>query len=1105
MADSKIVFDKLILEGFGPYKEPSIFVFNEGINRFVAENETGKTSMMAGVIATLFGLTHRVNAVSAFNLERFRNWNQPSACKGCLFLRSGGIEYKIQRDFDNHQVAIWQIGNENIKEKCLVEGAHNPQARKPLKLYDEKLNEILGFSSQDLFEDIFFVAQPLPEVGQISSNLQGLLSGGSGASFSDILESLSSDLKRITKYTGPNHRGITARNMGKDGELESTEHEMVRISELLSSAQQDVDQLLTVRNDIRDLEDKSRIVREEIDKKDKTLAAWSSWNNCKKDYEISAAKRDALKFAHASLSKSISELEQITNALALNYPEFERADSNTEDILRSMMNLKTFISKASETVESLRIEIEAKEQENAGCNKFLEGHSSWKELGEDPVGKVRMAQKNSQKCIRDWNNFQDDLKVSREISEQLNSTYTVFEQAAPEAIEKLKGYEQFKTKIEFEILDAERDLKSGEVKIEVFTDKQKKHAEINLEFADFTEETKVALEQKWKFLKDKRELEREMDNFSEKKTVPAALRFGSGSALSIIAFLAIGTGNLIMLLMGIVLAFLVGVAASTVIYKLLAKKELSPKETKRQEIESLLRKISDLDKALGKYANMDDMDLVQLMEKMRRFKDEQKTLEVEKQEIDKIDLQKLSVDLQAIKDRKKEYEDVISKLLNAYPKPMDAYEEWKSASQNLERINKNTEDFSRNHFGCVVSEIEKKKATESMPENQWNELAEILNLLNYDNKLKSIVSLRDLIERTKELSTQWWEQKTADAAQYAEQTKRAVKSRDDINRINESLAVETEKYDKLTVENAAMEEEMKSILEVHSNDPEEALKKLKKFEGEKKRINDKETEIQILLRQFKVEDIEQLNKSLGLSEDEVHSSMNNWKNHINKFPGLPDISEAGKAEAIQSRIEEIRKSITTLKDEVNLAGEELRSRNQVLGRLEGANPINIAIAELEKQELVMRKENLELQADALALAYREMDAAIKDFNQSYQTRLEEKATDYFSNISNNMDRQITLDDQLNIGIEERGRKIPLDSLSRGAKDQMYLSLRFAIADLITEDYKLPFVFDDSFTNTDEIRLERIRTMLEKQKENRQFFILAHSDYYNGWGDAIRVE
>lgn len=161
-------------------------------------------------------------------------------------------------------------------------------------------------------------------------------------------------------------------------------------------------------------------------------------------------------------------------------------------------------------------------------------------------------------------------------------------------------------------------------------------------------------------------------------------------------------------------------------------------------------------------------------------------------------------------------------------------------------------------------------------------------------------------------------------------------------------------------------------------------------------------------------------------------------------------------------------------------------------------------SEVELQELKEEQGSLEQQADALTLAYQELGAAIDEYSQTYQQRLEEKATRYFQNISGVNERRIALDERLNLGIIENGRPIAPEYLSKGARDQMYLSLRFAVADLLAANVKLPLIFDDPFTGSDMERLARIRQILTEQSAERQFFILAHAEHYIDWGEGIVI-
>ncbi|NLZ28318.1 MAG: hypothetical protein GX887_05060, partial [Firmicutes bacterium] len=97
-----------------------------------------------------------------------------------------------------------------------------------------------------------------------------------------------------------------------------------------------------------------------------------------------------------------------------------------------------------------------------------------------------------------------------------------------------------------------------------------------------------------------------------------------------------------------------------------------------------------------------------------------------------------------------------------------------------------------------------------------------------------------------------------------------------------------------------------------------------------------------------------------------------------------------------------------------------------------------------------------------------------------------------------------MDKGFNIGVIEDGRECSVEQLSKGARDQLYLSLRFALADMLAENMRLPLIFDDPFTGTDDERLENIRKILHRQKDERQFIILSHAKTFKGWGNPVKI-
>jgi len=221
----RIIYETLTLQGFGPFSDEMSITFHDGLNNIVAANESGKSSTVAGLLATVFGLPKRSDP-EQFGTERFKNWDDPATFRGSLFFTRGDERYLLKRNFDNHNIELRLIDSEDEIIETLMRSEHNPNARKPNERYEDFLRETFGMKSRAAYERTFCISQPMPEDEQLSGSVQRLLSGGDVIS-DEVLETISEDLKEITIYTGD--RGVTPRNLNKDRELERVEEKIVEI------------------------------------------------------------------------------------------------------------------------------------------------------------------------------------------------------------------------------------------------------------------------------------------------------------------------------------------------------------------------------------------------------------------------------------------------------------------------------------------------------------------------------------------------------------------------------------------------------------------------------------------------------------------------------------------------------------------------------------------------------------------------------------------------------------------------------------------------------------------------------------------------------------
>ena len=76
--------------------------------------------------------------------------------------------------------------------------------------------------------------------------------------------------------------------------------------------------------------------------------------------------------------------------------------------------------------------------------------------------------------------------------------------------------------------------------------------------------------------------------------------------------------------------------------------------------------------------------------------------------------------------------------------------------------------------------------------------------------------------------------------------------------------------------------------------------------------------------------------------------------------------------------------------------------------------------------------------------------------------------------------------------DEKGQYIPIERLSIGTIDQMYLALRLSMINEISSE-KMPIILDETFAYFDEERLKNILTYLSIGLKNNQVIILTCSD------------
>lgn len=227
---------------------------------------------------------------------------------------------------------------------------------------------------------------------------------------------------------------------------------------------------------------------------------------------------------------------------------------------------------------------------------------------------------------------------------------------------------------------------------------------------------------------------------------------------------------------------------------------------------------------------------------------------------------------------------------------------------------------------------------------------------------------------------------------------------------------------------------------------------------------------------------------------DMETSLKTLQEIFSRHLGSPDISsEAMKT--FQTRMAEfIRLSSAIAKSETAILQkaaeiEELQSRQEGFG--ENIEQQQKSQWELEKKleylsdcktqaeglkHILAENDRIREELAAIDLALETMTSLSSSIRDSFGLYLNKTASDLIAGITGGLYTSMSVDENLNVFLNTRTKLVPLEQVSSGTMDQVYLALRLAAAALIQNgEERMPLIFDDSFVLYDD---ERLKTALK---------------------------
>lgn len=112
------------------------------------------------------------------------------------------------------------------------------------------------------------------------------------------------------------------------------------------------------------------------------------------------------------------------------------------------------------------------------------------------------------------------------------------------------------------------------------------------------------------------------------------------------------------------------------------------------------------------------------------------------------------------------------------------------------------------------------------------------------------------------------------------------------------------------------------------------------------------------------------------------------------------------------------------------------------------------------------------------------------YRDKYLNKVMEATSAYFSHLTDDSYRKVFApigDQPFQVEMQD-GTRYTVNELSQGTVDQLYVSLRIAISEIMSEKHCLPFIIDDAFVHFDALRTRRMIEILESISKGQQIIL-----------------
>ena len=225
------------------------------------------------------------------------------------------------------------------------------------------------------------------------------------------------------------------------------------------------------------------------------------------------------------------------------------------------------------------------------------------------------------------------------------------------------------------------------------------------------------------------------------------------------------------------------------------------------------------------------------------------------------------------------------------------------------------------------------------------------------------------------------------------------------------------------------------------------------------------------------------NEALEVFQRRASETSARYEDHVNRHGRLPiDTTDPHQLEERQVALgHEIR--------DLDLLAESLRTR--IREREDGGADVAPIEEELADTERAIAR--VELARDAVRIARDALKEAARETHRKFAPHLNAALGRNLPRITDGRYRKAMVGEDLEIQVEapEHGRMVPVDMLSRGTQDQIYLVERLEIARLLDRTMgAAPMLLDDPFAHFDAVRLRLALALVGEVARERQVVLFS---------------